>query len=242
MFIDQIEAAICAAHGARALDDISRVIWRGLADGLLNDDDAQRLADAIHTRRTLAKAAGAAQDGRERPRRWDRSARKPQRPPVRSHAIERRRRLAASGPLPPALAARFTLSEIAVLRIVADEVHTRGRCDRTLDEIAARAGVSRSTVRNAMRAAARLGLVRVTERPQPGRKNLPNIVEIVSPEWSAWIRRGPKAADRAQKVQPHGYKSRNRGFREEPAMTAPQGMTGTAPPDWRFKRRSAARI
>jgi hypothetical protein len=70
LFIDQIETAIGAASGARALDDISRMIWRGLADGLLDDADAQRLADAIHARRMAAKAAGMAQDGRERLCRW----------------------------------------------------------------------------------------------------------------------------------------------------------------------------
>ena len=43
-----------------------------------------------------------------------------QRSPDRQASIERRRRLAASGPLPPAMAARFTVSELAVLRIVAN--------------------------------------------------------------------------------------------------------------------------
>ena len=68
---------------------------------------------------------------------------------------------------------------------IADEVRAKGRCDRTLDEIGARGSLS--TVRNAMRAAVQLGLVRVTERPQPGRKNLPNVVEVVSPEWRIWM-------------------------------------------------------
>src|SRR4051812_24086457 len=139
---------------------------------------------------------------------------KPQRPPVRAQAIERRRRLAASGPLPPSLACRFTLGEVATLRIVADEARLKGRCDRSLDEVAARAGVSRSTARNAMRAATRLGLIRITERPQPGRKHLTNIVEIVSAEWWAWIMRGPKpTADRVQEAECHGYKNEKGGFR-----------------------------
>src|SRR3954454_3368543 len=46
----------------------------------------------------------------------------PQRAPVRAVAIARRRHLAASGPMPPALACRFTVSELAVLKIVGDEV------------------------------------------------------------------------------------------------------------------------
>jgi hypothetical protein len=50
------------------------------------------------------------------------TARVEQRSPDRQASIERRRRLAASGPLPPVMAARFTVSELAVLRIVGDEV------------------------------------------------------------------------------------------------------------------------
>src|SRR3978361_1666639 len=84
--------------------------------------------------------------------RWNGAPRgKPQRPPVRSIAVERRRRLAASGPMPPALAARFSTGELAALRIVADEVQARGRCELCLDAIAARAGGARSTAKRALR-------------------------------------------------------------------------------------------
>ena len=105
MFIDQIEVAIGAAYGARALDDVSRILWRGLAEGLLDDTDAQRIADAIHVRRTLARATGETQEGRKRLRRGN-GPREPQRPPVRRQAIERRRassriRPAASRPCLP---------------------------------------------------------------------------------------------------------------------------------------------
>ena len=44
-----------------------------------------------------------------------------------------------------------------------------------------------------MHEARRLGQIRITERPRPGRKNLPNVVEIISPEWRTWLRRGPSA-------------------------------------------------
>jgi hypothetical protein len=66
--------------------------------------------------------------------------------------------------MPPALAARFTVGELAVLRIVGDEVRARKVCGLHLDAIAARAGVSRSTAKNAIREAKRLGLVEVQER------------------------------------------------------------------------------
>jgi hypothetical protein len=108
--------------------------------------------------------------------------------PDRHRSIERRRRLAASGPMPPALACRYTVGELAVLRIVADEVIARGTCDRSLAEIAARAGVCRKLAQLTLRMAARDGLIVVERRPRPGRKNLTNVVRIISQAWLAWMR------------------------------------------------------
>jgi hypothetical protein len=102
--------------------------------------------------------------------------------------MERRRRWAASGRLPPGLAARFTLAEQAVLALVAAEVARRGDCRLAIDNLAAVAGASRSTVKNAVREAVRLGLVTVEERQVTGWRNDTNIVRIVSREWTAWLR------------------------------------------------------
>ena len=96
--------------------------------------------------------------------------------------------------MPPALACKFTVSELAVLRIVGDEVRQHGRCDRTIAEIAARAGTCRAVAQNAIRTAARLGLVTVEERRREGQRNRPNIVRIVSKEWLAWIAKRPRPA------------------------------------------------
>ena len=72
--------------------------------------------------------------------------------------------------MPPSLASCFTTSELAVLRIVADAVRDNGQCLKTIPEIAARAGVCRTTVQNAIRLAARQGLLVVQERAaQAGR-------------------------------------------------------------------------
>src|SRR4051812_42123901 len=87
-----------------------------------------------------------------------------QRAPQRPVAIARRWHLAASGPMPPALACKFTVSELAVLRIVGDEVRQHGHCARCVDEIAARAGVCCRMVKAALREGARLGLLTVQER------------------------------------------------------------------------------
>jgi len=96
--------------------------------------------------------------------------------------------------MPPALACKFTVSELAVLRIIGDEVRQHGQCDRCVDELAARAGVCRRMVQNAIREAARLGLLTVEERRREGRRNLPNVVRIVSKEWTSWLVRGGRTA------------------------------------------------
>jgi hypothetical protein len=191
MFADQLAAAIEAAQSAAALDHLSRAIWQGVAAEAIADADAQRLAEMIQARRTAARAVAEGQGGRGgRPSIFP--PRRPQRAPVRAVSIARRRHLAASGPLPPTLASRFTTGELAVLKIVADEIRTKGTCERTLAEIAARAGVCRSLVQNALRRATEELLLTVEERRLTGQRNLPNRVQIVAHEWLTWLQRGPR--------------------------------------------------
>jgi hypothetical protein len=196
MFAEQMASAINDARTLTRLDDLSRAIWQGWGANAVTDDQAQDLASLIHTRRLVVrgevKPVGIP-PGRPSifpPRRL-------QRPPLRSVAIARRRHLAASGPMPPSVACKFTVGELAALRIVTDEVREKGHCDRTIAEIAARAGVCRSIVKNAIRAAAAMGLLTVQERRREGRKNLPNVVRIVSREWLQWIRRGGHSGGRS---------------------------------------------
>jgi hypothetical protein len=61
-FVQQVADAISTAP-PHALDALSRSIWQGLQAGALGDDDAQRLAELIHARRTSAKAAEKPTDG-----------------------------------------------------------------------------------------------------------------------------------------------------------------------------------
>jgi hypothetical protein len=103
MFCDQMAAAIDGARTLTRLDHLSRSIWQGLAAGAVGDDDAQALAERLHACRAVLrgdlKPVGIPV-GRPSifpPRRL-------QRAPQRPVAIARRRRLAASGPMPPALA------------------------------------------------------------------------------------------------------------------------------------------
>src|SRR4051794_8373797 len=193
-FCDQMAAAIDGARTLTRLDHLSRSIWQGFAAGAVGDDDAQALAERLHARRNVLrgdlKPVGLFNPDNRRifpPRRL-------QRAPKRPVAIARRRHLAASGPMPPSLACKFTVSELAVLRIIGDEVRQHGQCDRSIDELAARAGVCRRMVQNAVREAARLGLLTVEERRREGRRNLPNMVRIVSKEWTTWLARGGRSS------------------------------------------------
>ena len=174
MFADEIRRAVEAAPRVE-LPRIGEAMWKAWAQGLLADDEAQALADRIEARRALPP---------------------PERPPQRrvgsrprsADSMERRRSWAASGRLPPALASRFTLAEQAVLAVIAAEVAKRGACELALDHLAALAGVCRSSVKNALRQAHALGLVRIVERRLTAWRNLPNRISITSPEWSTWLR------------------------------------------------------
>src|SRR3954453_14394222 len=188
-FGNQMAAAIDGARTLTRLDHLSRSIWQGLTAGAVGDNDAQALAERLHARRSLLrgeiKPVGIPLG---RPSIF--SPRRLQKAPQRPVAIARRRHLAASGPMPPALACKFTVSELAVLRIIGDEVRQHGLCERCVDELAARAGVCRRMVQNALREAARLGLLTIEERRRDGRRNLPNVLRIISKEWAMWLTRG----------------------------------------------------
>ena len=123
--------------------------------------------------------------------------------------MERRRRWAASGALPPALAARFTLAETAVLAVIAAEALRHGRCTLVIEHIAALAGVARSTVKRALRAAQGLGFVRIEERRVSAWRNAPNVVTITSREWSAWLRMRGRGV--GSKQEPPRIQENNKG-------------------------------
>lgn len=126
---------------------------------------------------------------------WSRLvSRQRQRSPDRKASRDRRRMLGGSSALPDNLRHHYTEGQRAVLCIVAFEIKRHGVCDLAIDNIAALAGVGRTTVQNALHEARRLGHLTITERPRRGRKSLTNLVRISSAEWRAWISRGPSAA------------------------------------------------
>jgi len=191
MFHAAIKAAIEDARTLAHMDELSRQVWQGHGSGALSDDEAQTLAERLHGRRSAIRdgirpvgiPAGRASLFPPRARSVS---------PDRAASRDRRRLLACSGPMPPALAARFTTGQLAVLRIVADEVASKGVCGLCVDAIAARAGVCRRLAQAAIRLAAGDGLLTVEERRHEGRKNSPNLVRIISREWQAWMRRGQR--------------------------------------------------
>ena len=177
------------------LDDTARMLWQAYGAGEISDGEGNYLQSLIERRRPsrhtalYAKPAGRFASrlcGRFTPRQRQRS-------PNRKASRDRRRMLGGSSALPVNLRHHYTEGQRSVLCIVAGEVKRCGVCDFPIDKIAALAGVCRTTVQNTLHEARRLVHIKITERPQPGRKNLPNVVEIISPEWRAWIRRAPSA-------------------------------------------------
>jgi hypothetical protein len=199
MLADDIADRIAIARPDE-LDGIIKDMWVDHTHGLLADNEMEILDEAARARREAIQARRqAARPGPvRRPGNapWGR-ARRRQRSPNRQASIERRRRLVASGPLPPPLAARFTRGEIAVMRIVGDECRVHGCCTLHIDAIAARAGVHRTTVQNALREAQGRGevpgspIISVQERRRRSHRSLTNIIRIVSREWLNWLHKGP---------------------------------------------------
>lgn len=178
--------AISTARTTLILDDIAKLMWRALAAGTIDEPAAERFTVAIEARRAVFRANRAAwtqkpMQGVVAPSRTPTS-------PDRAKSIERRRRHAASGALPPDIAASFTIGEQAVLSVIARQFQQTGSCTWFMDKIAAIAGVCRTTVRNAIRQAQALGLITVKERRIRWWRNDSNIVRLVARGWIRWLK------------------------------------------------------
>src|SRR4051812_42168574 len=176
MFVDELRRAVEASPRTE-LHTVSGLLWKAFAAGQVSEDEANPLVALIETRR-----AGCGAPKAPHPRRLVGSR------PRTPESLARRRRWAASGLLPPQLASHFTPAETAVLAVIAAEALRHGRCTLTVGHIAALAGVSETTGRNAIRAARALDLLHVEERRVAAWRNLPNRITIVSREWLAWLR------------------------------------------------------
>lgn len=206
MFADAIRRQAEDAPRA-ALPAVAAALWRALANGQITEGEAETLSALIDARRIgspkradqnlcgaqvsrspeLGSGANAEKSGIAAEPSGSRRTGVGSRPRTDA-SLERRRRWAASGRLPPAIAAQFTAGEQAVLALVAAETARRKDCRLAIEHMAAIAGVGRSTVKNALREARRLGLITVEERKVTGWRNDTNVVRIVSAEWLSWLR------------------------------------------------------
>lgn len=173
LVIDTLRAGIADAPKA-TLPEITARVWAAYAAGAITETDAESLSTEIELRRAVPAAPTPRRHVGSRPR--------------TPESLARRRRWAASGHLPPVIAARYTPAEIAILSVIAAQVRVHGRCDWPIGRIAAVAGVAPVTVKVALRAAKAEGHITSTERPRPGGRHDTNIVQIVAPEWVAWLR------------------------------------------------------
>jgi hypothetical protein len=180
------------------LNEMARLLWKGYGEGSIGEGEATYISSCIERRRPLGRrfyAVGGKPIGKLAGRVMGQfKPRRPQRSPDREASRHRRRTLAGSSALPPNIRHYYTEGERAVLCVVSGEVKRQGVCDWPIDKIAALAGVSRTTVQNALSWAQRLGHVMVEQRPMHGRKSLTNVVRVVSLEWRTWIKRGPSLA------------------------------------------------
>ncbi|MBU1313610.1 MAG: helix-turn-helix domain-containing protein [Alphaproteobacteria bacterium] len=112
-------------------------------------------------------------------------------PEERQKEIGRRRTWGGGGNMPANIRAKYTEAERAALSVVAEQCRRKGFCDLVIKEIAKIAGVSRTSVQNALRKASSktMAHVSVRERPQQGNVSLSNIVKIICREWLGWIGR-----------------------------------------------------
>jgi predicted transcriptional regulator len=174
MFAEQLRRAVEASPRCE-LPKVSGLLWKAYAAGQVSEAQASELSEMIEARKALPAP--------QRPAQRRLGSR-----PRSDASMERRRRWAASGCLPPQIAARFTLAEQSVLAVVSAEVRRHAACTLTIGHIAALAGVCGQTVRNALRAAQQLGFAHVEQRRVSASRNRPNRVTIVSPEWTMWLR------------------------------------------------------
>jgi hypothetical protein len=173
-FCEEIRRAVMASPRMK-LPEMRSAMYKAFAAGQISEAEAETLDALINTRAVIPAAEPA-------PRRRSGSR------PRSSASMERRRSWAATGRLPPALAARFTLAEQSVLAVVAVEVAKKGQCTLTIGHLAALAGVSETTVRNALRAAEVLQLISIDRRRRTAWVSYPNTLNIVSKEWVLWLR------------------------------------------------------
>ena len=127
-------AALDAAQTLARVDDLARELWHVHGRGLIADADAELVAAQIEEARrrirpkdtVAARAPGVPRMASNFPPRRRCAS------PDKTASLARRRRVASSGPMPPALSAGFTEGQRATLAIVVAEVRATGECALSL--------------------------------------------------------------------------------------------------------------
>ena len=182
MFAVQLENCISKAPG-RSLDHVAQQIWKALAAGLVSEQAAERLSEAIETRRVVLEDKRSVSQGK-----GTQGTHRAVTSHDKARSLARRRKQAASGVLSPDIASHFTTAEQAALAVIAHKIKRSGTCSYFMDKIAAIAGICRTSARNAIRKAEALGLIEVQERRVRWFRNLSNVISIVSTDWRSWLK------------------------------------------------------
>ncbi|MBA3038744.1 MULTISPECIES: hypothetical protein [Hyphomicrobiales] len=186
-------ARLLAAGTQQQVDECAKAAWILNGEGLIADEEMEYLAPVIEHRRLSISAMMRTVRAKGCTRHC--------RPAIplqkRAACWLRRRGLAKDCIIPTCLAQAFTVSKLAVLSVIARAVMERGQSTMSLPEIAARAGVGCTTARYAIRDAAKMGLISVSENRINGFWNRPNTIRIVCGRWLRWLK--VCAASRAQK-------------------------------------------
>ena len=261
MFVEEIRRQAEAAPRA-ALPAVASAMWKAFGEGHLTEAEAEALSALIEARQAKSETVShlrsrVSEDGSGIPGFGDTPQDRQRSPrtgtgsrPRTDASLERRRRWAASGRLPPALASRFTVAEQAVLSLVAAETARKGDCRLSVPHLAAVTGVAERTVQNTIREARKLGLLTVEERRVTGYRNDTNVLRIVSPEWTAWLRLARKGVPKIGEA--HGNRRGGcKSLHRTPTQILEQGKTRTrqAPkrgtavpvsPSWARSRKAGA--
>ncbi len=186
-------ARLLAAGTPQQIDECAKAAWVLNGEGLIADEEMEYLGPVIEHRR---KSMGAGVPS-IRARGCVRHCRPAIPLQKRATCWLRRRGLAKDCVIPTCLAQAFTVSKLAVLSVIARAVMDRGQSTMSLPEIAARAGVGCTTARYAIRDAAKMGLISVSENRVNGFWNRPNTIKIVCGRWLRWLK--GRSASCAQK-------------------------------------------
>lgn len=180
---DQFALAAASARNSTAVHHVICQVWRANREGLLADEDAQRIAETATGRRAALATRTAFTPPPVAPPKRKRHCTSPDREKSRLTA----RKWAAGRHVPATIAQHFPTTELAALAFVCERLRAQQVCTTYIDRIAAETGGSRTTVKRMQREAVRLGILDVQERRIPGRKNETNVITARALDLIAWL-------------------------------------------------------